>query len=126
MSTNNPAPGNQPSGNPAGNPAAGSRPAAHPDRPERNERKVMRGTVTSAKMQKTLVVQVDRKVRHPMYEKFVSRRTKLYAHDENGEARVGDVVEITRTRRYSKLKNWRLLRIVQKGAGQAPQQAAGQ
>ena len=87
---------------------------------ERNERKVMRGTVVSAKMQKTIVVQVDRKVRHPMYEKFVSRRTKLYAHDENGEARLGDVVEITRTRRFSKLKNWRLVRIVQKAVGNAP------
>jgi small subunit ribosomal protein S17 len=88
---------------------------------ERNERKVMRGTVTSAKMQKTLVVQVDRKVKHPLYEKFIARRTKLYAHDENGEARVGDVVEVTRTRRYSKLKNWRLVRVVQK----APAGAAG-
>ena len=101
---------------PAGTPAPGSSPRASGGDSERNERKVMRGTVTSAKMQKTLVVQVDRKVRHPLYEKFVSRRTKLYAHDENGEAKVGDVVEVARTRRYSKLKNWRLLRIVRKAA----------
>ena len=103
----------------AANPAATNANAAG-ESAERNERKVMRGTVVSAKMQKTIVVQVDRKVRHPMYEKFVSRRTKLYAHDENGEAGLGDVVEITRTRRYSKLKNWRLLRIVQKAAATAP------
>ena len=84
------------------------------DTPERNERKVMRGTVTSNKMQKTVVVQVDRKVRHPLYEKFISKRTKLYAHDEKSEAKVGDVVEVAQTRPLSKLKCWRLLRIVQK------------
>jgi small subunit ribosomal protein S17 len=83
---------------------------------ERTERKVMRGIVTSDKMNKTLVVQVDRKVRHPLYEKFVSKRTKLYAHDEQGEAKVGDVVEVMRTRRYSKLKNWRLVRVIQKAS----------
>lgn len=81
---------------------------------ERNERKVMRGMVTSAKMQKTIVVQVDRKVRHPLYEKFVSKRTKLYAHDEQSVAKVGDVVEVVQTRPLSKLKSWRLLRVVQK------------
>lgn len=80
----------------------------------RNLRKVMQGTVTSNKMQKTIVVQVDRKVRHPIYEKFVSRRTKLYAHDEQGEAKVGDIVEVMQTRPLSKLKRWRLVRVVQK------------
>jgi small subunit ribosomal protein S17 len=80
----------------------------------RNLRKVMRGIVTSNKMQKTIVVQVDRKVRHPVYEKFVSRRTKLYAHDEQGEAQIGDTVEVMQTRPLSKLKRWRLIRVVQK------------
>lgn len=80
----------------------------------RNERRSVRGIVVSDKMNKTLVVEVHRKVRHPIYEKFVSRRTKLHAHDEKGEAKIGDVVEITRTRRLSKTKNWRLLRVVQK------------
>ena len=80
----------------------------------RNRRKVMRGIVTSNKMQKTLVVQVDRKVRHPLYEKFVSKRTKLYAHDEKGEAGLGDVVDIAQTRPLSKLKAWRLVRVVRK------------
>jgi small subunit ribosomal protein S17 len=81
---------------------------------ERAQRKVMRGTVTSNKMQKTVVVQVDRKVRHPLYEKFISKRTKLYAHDENNEAKVGDVVEVAQTRPISKLKSWRVVRVVQK------------
>lgn len=81
---------------------------------ERNDRKVMQGMVTSNKMSKTLVIQIDRKVKHPMYEKFVSRRTKLYAHDENGEAKVGDIVEVVQTRPLSKLKRWRLVRIIQK------------
>jgi len=81
---------------------------------ERRVRKVMRGMVMSNKMDKTIVVQVNRKVRHPIYEKFVSKRTKLYAHDDQGEANVGDIVEITQTRPMSKLKRWRLLRIVQK------------
>jgi small subunit ribosomal protein S17 len=67
-------------------------------------------------MQKTVIVQVDRKVKHPLYEKFVSRRTKLYAHDEKGEAALGDVVEIAHTRPLSKLKCWRLLRIVRKAS----------
>ena len=83
---------------------------------ERRVRKVMRGMVMSNKMDKTLIVQVDRKVRHPLYEKFVSKRTKLYAHDDQGEAKVGDIVEITQTRPMSKLKRWRLLRIVQKAS----------
>ncbi|MCA8950690.1 MAG: 30S ribosomal protein S17 [Planctomycetes bacterium] len=76
----------------------------------------VRGIVLSDKMNKTLVVAVNRKVRHPVYEKFVSKRTKLYAHDENGEAKIGDTVEIAPTRRLSKLKNWRLVRVVQKAA----------
>ena len=80
----------------------------------RSRRKLMRGVVTSDKMQKTLVGQVERKVRHPVYEKFVSRKTKLYAHDEKGEAKIGDVVEVAQTRPLSKLKAWRLVRVVQK------------
>jgi len=83
------------------------------DSKPRAERKTARGIVMSSKMDKTLVVQVNRKVRHPIYEKFVSKRTKLYAHDDQGEAKVGDIVEIVQTRPLSKLKRWRLLRIVQ-------------
>jgi small subunit ribosomal protein S17 len=65
-------------------------------------------------MQKTVVVEVRRKVRHPLYEKYLSRRTKLYAHDENNEAKVGDIVEIMQTRPLSRLKRWRLVRVVQR------------
>jgi small subunit ribosomal protein S17 len=84
--------------------------------PERADRKVMRGTVTSNKMQRTIVIEVMRKVRHPLYEKYLSRRTKLYAHDENNEAKIGDIVEVMQTRPLSKLKRWRLLRVVQRAA----------
>ncbi|MCY2958008.1 MAG: 30S ribosomal protein S17 [Planctomycetota bacterium] len=83
---------------------------------ERADRKVMRGQVKSNKMQKTVVIEVSRKVRHPLYEKYISRRTKLYAHDENNEAKVGDIVEVMQTRPLSKLKRWRLIRVVQRAA----------
>jgi len=85
----------------------------------RSQRKVVRGQVTSNKMQKTIVVVVDRKVRHPLYEKFVSKSTKLYAHDENNEGRIGDIVEVMQTRPLSAKKRWRLVRIVQRAAGNA-------
>ena len=80
----------------------------------RAQRKVVRGQVTSNKMQKTLVVEVRRKVRHPLYEKYVSKRTKLYVHDEKNEAGIGDVVEVMQTRPLSALKRWRLVSIVQR------------
>ena len=83
---------------------------------QRRDRRLFRGQVTSNKMQKTLVVEVRRKVRHPLYEKYVSKRTKLYVHDENNEARVGDVVEVMQTRPMSAQKRWRLVRIVQRAA----------
>lgn len=91
-----------------------SNPASQDQKLERRARKVMRGVVMSNKMDKTLVVQVNRKVRHPIYEKFVSKKTKLYAHDESGEAQVGDLVEVVQTRPMSKLKRWRFLRVIQK------------
>lgn len=109
MSTNNPNPSAVPG---VVDPSAVAPSAAVAG--DRNQRKVMRGIVTSNKMQKTVVVQVDRKVRHPLYEKFISKRTKLYAHDENSEAKIGDVVELAQTRPLSKLKSWRLVRIIQK------------
>jgi len=90
--------------------------AANAASTERNERKVMRGTVTSTKMQKTVVVQIDRKVKHPLYEKFIPKRTKLYAHDEDSTAKVGDVVDVVQTRPLSKMKNWRVVRVVQKAS----------
>ena len=82
----------------------------------RPDRKLMRGQVTANKMQKTLVVEVRRKVRHPLYEKYLTRRTKLYVHDEQNEAKVGDIVEVMQTRPLSRLKRWRLVRLVQRAA----------
>ena len=83
-------------------------------KPSARRRLTKVGVVTSNKMQKTLVVTVHRKVKHPLYEKFMSRSTKLYVHDENGEGRIGDIVEVMQTRPLSRLKRWRLLRVVQR------------
>ncbi len=80
----------------------------------RKSRKTQTGVVTSDKMDKSISVSVERLVRHPMYEKFVRRRTRLHAHDENNEAGIGDVVEVVQTRPLSKLKRWRLVRVVRK------------
>ena len=81
---------------------------------ERNERKERIGKVTSNKMQKTITVAVDRKVKHPIYGKFVNRTTKFKAHDEQNTAGIGDTVRIAETRPLSKLKRWRLVEIVEK------------
>ena len=74
---------------------------------ERNERKERIGKVTSNKMQKTITVAVDRKVKHPIYGKFINRTTKFKAHDEENTAGIGDVVRIMETRPLSKDKRWR-------------------
>ena len=80
----------------------------------RRKRKVFVGTVVSDKMDKTVVVAVDRLVRHPLYKKVIRRTSKFYAHDEGNECRVGDIVEIMETRPLSKLKRWRVTRILQR------------
>ena len=80
----------------------------------RARRKVQTGKVVSAKMDKTVTVLVQRRVKHRLYEKYLRRDTKLHAHDENNEAVIGDTVEICETRPLSKLKRWRLVRIVHK------------
>lgn len=81
---------------------------------ERNERKERIGKVISNKMQKTITVAVDRKVKHPIYGKFVNRTTKFKAHDEENTAGIGDTVRIMETRPLSKDKRWRLVEIVEK------------
>ena len=81
---------------------------------ERKERKERVGKVTSNKMQKTITVAVDRKVKHPIYGKFVNRTTKFKAHDEQNSAGIGDTVRIMETRPLSKDKRWRLIAIVEK------------
>jgi small subunit ribosomal protein S17 len=74
------------------------------------------GVVTSTKMQKTIVVRVTRMVEHPLYTRVVRLSKKFYAHDENGEARMGDTVRIVETRPTSKLKRWRLAEVVQRSS----------
>jgi len=79
---------------------------------QRGSRAAVIGTVVSDKMDKTIVVRRDRKVKHPLYKKYVRRATKFIAHDEQNQARVGDEVEIVETRPLSKTKCWRLVRVV--------------
>lgn len=81
---------------------------------ERKIRKSKTGVVRSDKMDKTITVAVERRVKHPIYGKFVKKTTKFHAHDENNEAKPGDVVRIMETRPLSKLKRWRLVEVVEK------------
>ncbi len=81
---------------------------------ERNLRKTRTGVVTSNKMQKTITVAVERKVKHPIYGKFVKKTTKFHAHDEKNECTIGDLVRIMETRPLSKTKRWRLVEVVEK------------
>ena len=81
---------------------------------DRNVRKTYTGKVKSDKMDKSITVVVERIVRHPVYEKFIRRRSSMHAHDENNEARVGDTVEIAASRPFSKLKRFRLVRVTHK------------
>ena len=96
-----------------------SQPTPTPETPARSRRKTEIGTVTSDKMNKTRRVEVDRLVPHPKYGKFLKRRTVCHAHDETNQTHVGDLVEIMETRPLSKLKRWRIVRIVRPGAQQA-------
>ena len=81
---------------------------------KRNLRKERIGIVTSDKTQKSIVVAVERKVKHPKYGKFVKKTTKFVAHDENNDCNIGDTVKIMETRPMSKNKNWRLVEIVER------------
>ena len=81
---------------------------------DRNLRKTRVGIVTSDKMDKTVVVTIKDKVRHPLYNKIVNRTVKYKAHDENNECGVGDKVQIMECRPYSKDKRWRVVEIVEK------------
>jgi small subunit ribosomal protein S17 len=80
----------------------------------RNLRKTRVGIVTSNKMTKTITVAVERKVKHPIYGKFVKKTTKFHAHDEKDECTIGDVVKIMETRPLSKTKRWRLVEVIEK------------
>jgi len=81
---------------------------------ERNRRKVREGLVTSDKMEKSILVSVERKLKHPKYGKFLKRTTKLMAHDEKNECHIGDRVKVMETRPLSKNKCWRLVEIIER------------
>lgn len=81
---------------------------------ERKRRKTRIGIVSSNKMTKTITVSVERKIKHPIYGKFLKKTTKFHAHDEQNTAGVGDVVRIMETRPLSKTKRWRLVEIIEK------------
>jgi len=81
---------------------------------KRSLRKTRIGTVVSNKMQKSIIVAIERQVAHPIYKKYFKKTTKLMAHDEKQECNIGDVVKIMETRPLSKRKNWRLVQVVEK------------
>ena len=81
---------------------------------DRNLRKIRTGVVSSNKMDKTITVKVERKVKHPIYGKFVKKTTRFHAHDEKNECSIGDLVKIMETRPLSKIKRWRLVEVIEK------------
>ena len=81
---------------------------------ERNSRKVRQGVVVSAAGDKTCVVMIEERKKHPLYNKMITRSAKLHAHDEENAAGVGDTVQIMETRPISKKKRWRLIEIIEK------------
>jgi len=78
--------------------------------------RIVTGRVVSDKMNKGITVLVERRVKHPLYGKFVRKSTKLHAHDENNECKAGDVVSIQECRPLSKTKTWRLVEVIEKAA----------
>ncbi|MCK4631895.1 MAG: 30S ribosomal protein S17 [candidate division Zixibacteria bacterium] len=84
------------------------------DTAKRNRRKVRQGTVVSTGMDKTIIVRVDRTMRHPLYDKVIKSSSKLHAHDAANDAKMGDVVRVMETRPISKSKCWRLVDIVER------------
>ena len=82
--------------------------------PARSNRKVRIGIVSSNKMTKTITVEVERRIKHPIYGKFLKKTTSFHAHDEENTAGIGDIVRIMETRPLSKTKRWRLVEIIEK------------
>lgn len=85
---------------------------------ERGTRNIMVGVVVSDRMQKTITVDVERIVRHPIVGKYLKRYTRCYAHDEKNEAKAGDKVEIMETRPMSRRKRWRLVKVLARGTAE--------
>lgn len=84
------------------------------DQTERSRRKVRQGTVVSDRMDKTVVVVVERRTAHPLYGKMIKRTKKYHAHDEENDARTGDIVRIVETRPLSRTKRWRVAEILER------------
>ncbi len=82
--------------------------------------RVVTGTVVSNKMDKTITVLLERRVRHPVYGKYITRSSKIHAHDENNQCNIGDTVTVTETRPISKTKTWKLLEVVNSAAEVQP------
>jgi small subunit ribosomal protein S17 len=81
---------------------------------QRNSRKTVSGKVVSNKSDKTVIVVVERRVKHPMYGKFIKKSSRFMAHDEKNECNIGDLVKIMETRPLSKQKRWRLVQIIER------------
>lgn len=81
---------------------------------QRNLRKIRVGRVVSDKMEKSITVSIERKVKHPLYGKFMKKTSKLMAHDEKNECGIGDTVKVMETRPLSKNKRWRLIEVIEK------------
>lgn len=79
-----------------------------------NQIRILQGRVVSDKMEKSIVVAIERFVKHPIYGKFIKRTTKLHVHDENNDSNIDDIVEISECRPISKTKSWTLVRVVEK------------
>ena len=84
---------------------------------DRGIRRTLIGEIVSDKMDKTVVVEVTRRFKHPTYKKFISRRKRYHAHDEENEYQSGDTVELVESRPLSRKKRWRVARLIEKGAG---------
>ena len=82
---------------------------------KRSRRKIITGQVVSDRMNKTVVVEVERSFRHPLYEKIVKRSSKVMAHDEDNTAKAGDIVELAENRPLSKMKRWKVTRVLSSG-----------
>jgi len=83
--------------------------------------RVVTGTVVSNKMDKTITVLLERRVKHPVYGKYITRSSKIHAHDENNQCNIGDTATVTETRPISRTKTWKLLEVVNSAAEVQPQ-----
>ena len=97
-----------------GKPAGPTKPEVSMETTERKSRKERVGLVTSAKMDKSIVISIERQVMHPIYGKFIKKTSKIMAHDEENTAGEGDTVLVMETKPYSKKKRWRLVKVVER------------